>query len=89
MKVVLHRDAEKYLDRIPEPAKSHVEDALYDLEEEPPKGDIRPLAGQQDTFRLKIGGYRIIFRCKNDSIYVTHIDPRGQAYKKKNRGNKR
>jgi len=89
MEVELHRDAEKYLDRIPEPAKSHVEEALDSLEEEPPQGDIRPLAGQQDTFRLKIGGYRIIYRCKNDRIYVTHIDPRGQAYKKKNRGNKR
>ena len=89
MDVELHRDAGKYLDRIPEPARSHIEKALDDLGKEPPEGNIIPVTGQHGTFRLKIGDYRAIFRYKDDCIFVTHIDRRGQAYKKKNRGNKR
>jgi mRNA interferase RelE/StbE len=53
---------------------------------DPPKGDIVPLAGQQGNWRLRIGSYRVLYHIENDAIFVTNIVPRGQAYKKKNRG---
>ena len=89
MNVLLHRIPQKYLDRLNEPDKSHIETALGGLEQEPPEGNIVPLAGQPGTFRLTIGSYRAIFRYRDDHIFVTHLDPRGQAYTKKNKGNKR
>ncbi|MDR2802891.1 MAG: type II toxin-antitoxin system RelE/ParE family toxin, partial [Treponema sp.] len=59
------------------------------IEKEPPKGDIRPLTGQKGCYRLKVGDFRVLFRYKDDIILVTHIEPRGQVYSKKNRGKKR
>jgi len=89
MQVLLHPIPGKYLARLNEPDKSRIEEALEKLEHEPPEGNIRPIAGQAGYFRLKIGGYRIFFRHRDNDIFVTHIDPRGQAYSKKNKGGKR
>ncbi|MCL2232997.1 MAG: type II toxin-antitoxin system RelE/ParE family toxin [Treponema sp.] len=89
MNVLLHRDADKYLNRLNEADRERINDAIDDLEEEPPQGDITPIAGEPGRFRTRVGSYRLLWRIKDDHILVTHIDPRGQAYKKKNKGNKR
>ncbi len=83
MKVVLHPIPKKYLDRLQEPDKSRIKDALKGLEKEPPQGDIRPVVGQAGYFRLKVGSYRVLYRIDSNAIFVTHIEPRGQAYTKK------
>ena len=88
MQVFLHRRATKYLDSLNEPCKGQITAALLDLEEEPPKGNIRPLKGQPGRFRLTIGNYRALFHIQNNYIVVSHVAPRGQAYKKHNRGKK-
>ena len=59
------------------------------MEKEPPEGNIIPLSGEADRFRLTIGSYRALFRYKDDHVFVTHLDSRGQAYNKKNKGGKR
>ncbi|MDR2734459.1 MAG: type II toxin-antitoxin system RelE/ParE family toxin [Spirochaetota bacterium] len=89
MRVLLHPVSAKYLTRLNEPDKSHIKNALQGLEREPPAGDIKPITGQSGNFRLRIGSYRVFFRHRDDHIFVTHIEPRGQAYKKKNRGNRK
>jgi mRNA interferase RelE/StbE len=89
MQILLHSIPAKYLDRLNEPDKSRLKVAIERLGKEPPEGDIKPLAGQKGIFKLKIGGYRILFRYTKDDILVTHIDPRGQVYNKKNKGRKR
>ena len=89
MKASLHPIAEKYLNRLNADDRDRIDDAIEGLEKEPPEGDIRPLKGQPGTFRLKIGSYRAIFRYKDGCIFITHIDPRGQIYNKKNKGGKR
>ena len=89
MQVKLHPLPGKYLERLNEPDKGHIKAALHGLEQEPPEGNITPVSGQPGTFRLKIGSYRALFRYKDDHIFVTHLDPRGQVYNKKNKGNKR
>lgn len=88
MKVELHRDASKYYSRLPEPWKSNVKDAIDGLEKEPPEGNIRPYEGNYGTFRLKAGKYRILYRVETDTIFVTHIEPRGQAYTRKTKQNR-
>jgi len=89
MQVKLHPIPGKYLKRLNEPDKGHIKTALQGLEKEPPDGDIKPISGQSGTFRLKIGNYRAIFRYKENYIFVTHLDPRGQVYNKKNKEGKR
>ena len=87
--VLLHPIPGKYLERLNEPDKGHIKAALRGLEEDPPKGNIRPVICQPGTFRLTIGSYRAIFRYRDNHIFVTHLDPRGQVYNKKNKGGKR
>ena len=89
MQVLLHPIPGKYLDRLNEPDKGHIKAALSGLEKEPPEGNIIPVTGQSGYFRLKIGSYRALFRYRENDIFVTHIDPRGQVYNKKNKGGKR
>jgi len=89
MDVLLHRIPEKYLERLNEPDKGHIKAALKGLGKEPPEGNIMPVTGQPGYFRLTIGSYRALFRHRDNHIFITHLDPRGQVYKKKNKGNKR
>jgi mRNA-degrading endonuclease RelE of RelBE toxin-antitoxin system len=85
MQVFLHKAAEKYLERLSEPNKSRIKSALKGLEKEPQEGDIRPYEGNPGIRRLKVSGYRALYKIEDDTILVTHIEPRGQAYTKKTR----
>ena len=89
MIVLLHRTASKYLDRLNQADRDRIDEALDKLEKEPPEGDIAPLAGDPGRFRVRVGSFRLLYWVKSEVILVTHIDPRGQAYKKKNKGGKR
>jgi len=86
MQVLLRPVANRYLERLNESDNRRIRAALYDLSKEPPEGDIKPLSGQTGYFRVRVGKYRVLFRHEENTIFVTNIDSRGQAYKKKNRG---
>ena len=83
MKALLHRDAEKYLNRQDAIERKRIKKALKDLEKEPPEGDIRPYESSDDILRLRVGNFRALFKYEGNHILVTHIEPRGQAYTKK------
>jgi mRNA interferase RelE/StbE len=89
MKASLHPIAEKYLNRLNANDRDRIDDAIEGLEKNPPEGDIRPVKGSPGFFRLRIGNYRLLFRINEKGILITHIDPRGQVYNKKNKGGKR
>jgi hypothetical protein len=63
MEVLLSHKAQKYLNRISEPSKSVVFNALNKREREPQEGNIKPIAGQKG-----FGGRRL-------GIYVFYIQP--------------
>jgi mRNA interferase RelE/StbE len=88
MTILLRPIAAKYLERLGEPNKGRIKAAFEALAKEPPEGDIRPVVGKQGYFRLRVGDFRALYRIENNTIFVTNIDPRGQVYKKKNRGRK-
>ncbi|GHU57464.1 plasmid stabilization protein [Clostridia bacterium] len=47
-----------------------------------PNGDILPLKGYTNTYRLRVGDWRIIFSyVEDDEILVDKIMPRGDVYK--------
>lgn len=47
--------------------------------------DIEKIKGIEKTFRIRLGKHRIIFYVDNaeNKIYVTNIDARKNAYKKR------
>jgi len=88
MTVLLRPVAAKYFERLSSTDKERFRNAFKDLEKEPPEGDIKTITGWKGYFRLRIGGYRVLFHIADETIIITNIDSRGQVYKKKNRGKK-
>ena len=80
MKVKLSPKSEKAIKRLNNPIKGRILKALERLSHEPPEGDIKNLIGR-DGFRVRIGGYRILFDIVDNTIVVHDVLPRGQAYK--------
>jgi len=85
MQIDIKKDARKYLESLSMPDKVRISIALQGLTQTPPKGDIMPYAGT-DRLRLKVGSYRILYKIVGETVVVTHIKPRGQAYTKETRG---
>jgi len=83
MDAFLTNTALKQYERLNEPMLSRITDAIDGLEKEPPEGDIIPLTGKSGNFRLTVGGFRVLYRIENDTILVTNIVSREQAYTRK------
>ena len=62
MEAILHRTADKYLNRLGATDQNRINEAIDKLEQEPPQGDIKPLVGEPGRFRVTVGNYRILFR---------------------------
>ena len=77
----LHKDAEKFLVKVDEKTFKRITAVLENLAEIPSSGDIKPMHGANDTFRARVGQYRIIYRIENNILFVRDIDSRGQIYK--------
>jgi mRNA interferase RelE/StbE len=85
MTVLLRPIAARYFERLDTTDKDRFRAAFTGLAKEPPEGDIRSLVGQPGYFRLRVGAYRALYRIEDNTIFVTNIDPRGQAYGKRSR----
>ena len=83
-KLLLKREAAKYLASLDKPTRDRIKKALEGLTRIPPEGDIRPRTGMKGWFRLRVGSYRVVFQINEDehTIYVAIIGPRGDAYKR-------
>ena len=81
MNVLLSRQASKYLECMNEPDKSRIKAALSKLGKNPPQGDIKPMS-LRGEYRARVGGYRILFKVTDNTIFVLDIAPRGQIYKR-------
>ncbi len=74
MIVLLHHTADKYLNRLNSNDRDRINAALDALEKEPPEGDITSITGESERFRLRVGSYRLLYRIKDNTIFVTHIE---------------
>ncbi|MHC6202604.1 type II toxin-antitoxin system RelE family toxin [Breznakiellaceae bacterium SP9] len=81
MDVYLSNTALKQYERLNEPMLSRITDAIDGLEKEPVQGDIKELTDNPGVFRLRTGGYRILYRVEENYIDIFKIARRGQAYK--------
>jgi mRNA interferase RelE/StbE len=78
MKIELSRKAEKVFLGMDVNTAGRNMQAIFRI----PKGDIKPLKGVQNSFRLRVGDWRILFSWENDgTMFVEKIAPRGDAYK--------
>ncbi len=81
--VAINKIVRRKIERIPEPEKTRIKQALKDLETNPELLDIKPLTGR-DTFRLRVGGWRLLMDVYEEekifSVYM--LASRGDVYKK-------
>lgn len=77
------KEALKALSRLDRPTKDRIAAAVDDLSEGK-AGDVRRLEGiREEVFRLRVGGWRVIFSYLDDStILILRIRPRGDVYKR-------
>ena len=82
-KIILKKEAVKYLASLDKPTRIRLKKALEGLIINPPDGDIVPMKGKGDLFRLRVGVFRIIFRRNKleQTIIIETIAPRGDVYK--------
>ena len=81
--VIVSRKAEKALDELPNDYYKLIIKHLLDLEQNPrPFGYIK-LTNMENTYRIRVGVYRIIYTIQDDilTINVIKIDHRSSAYK--------
>ena len=76
VQIIYSKQAVKAIDRINNPLKKHLKEAIEKL----PLGDVKKLKGYSNSYRLRVGDYRILYDL-TERIEITDILPRGSAYK--------
>ena len=81
MQIKLSKQAIKVLDKMDKATVSRIIDAISGLSEVPPLGDVKPLKGYNERFRLRVGTYRVLFTIVDNEVHVSDIGSRGDIYK--------
>ncbi|MBV9811392.1 MAG: type II toxin-antitoxin system RelE/ParE family toxin [Acetobacteraceae bacterium] len=58
--------------------------ARMDAYVEQPRGahhDVVPIVGQPDTYRMRVGDWRIVFTLNGDGVMVVQVAHRREAYR--------
>jgi len=72
------KQAAKVIERIDVTIKGRILNGISKI----PAGDIVKMRGHDELYRLRIGGWRIIFSyLQTDEVFIVTIAPRGQVYK--------
>ena len=78
--IELSKEAAKNLSKLPEQYKVLVNMAIKKLSEGQPL-DIKPIKGEKDTYRIRVGKYRILYVKIERTLLITKIADRKDAYK--------
>jgi len=81
--VELTPNAVRDLGRLDASIAQRLRQALYNLENDPRPHGYRKMAGQKLQYRIRVGDYRIIYECHDDSrqVVVKTIRHRREAYR--------
>ncbi len=79
-RIVIEKPALKFLQKQPLPQRERLLKAIYGL---PDLGDIKPMAGHENLFRMRVGTYRVLYSIEHDVLIVRVLNAgnRGDVYK--------
>lgn len=79
-RIVIEKPALKFLQKQPLPQRERLLKAIYGL---PDVGDIKPMAGHENLFRMRVGTYRVLYSIEHDVLIVRVLNAgnRGDVYK--------
>ena len=77
------RSASRELERLPDRAVQRVLDEMPVLQDHPRSRRSSKLAGSENTYRLRVGDYRIVYEVDDDNhtVLITRVRHRKDAYK--------
>jgi mRNA interferase RelE/StbE len=76
--------ARKELDRLPQQSRRRIEAAILGLAVEPRPSGCRKLQGVDDTYRIRVGNYRVIYHVYDAELVVliVKVGDRKDIYRK-------
>ena len=83
-RVLVHKRADKFLGELKSEERKRIVDKLKQLEDFPAaRLDIVKIAGEENTFRLRIGNYRALFKVYGQEkiIVIIKLDIRKRIYR--------
>lgn len=82
-KIIIKPSALKELGKIQEPAKSKIHSTILKLREYPRPSGVRKLIQRENTYRIRIGKYRVLFQIDDQGLFVRvlEIKHRKDAYR--------
>ncbi len=78
-KIILDKEAEQYLDKLDDFIANRIIKKIKTLQENPFSKDVKRLR-DDNSFRLRIGDYRILFEVSKDTIIILKIGHRKNIY---------
>lgn len=81
-KVVIEKEAEKYLNRLDRPTVKRLRNAIDQIGVDPTVGER--LTNHDATYKYRVGSYRILYDVYENEVVVVvvKIASRGQVYRK-------
>jgi mRNA interferase RelE/StbE len=81
--VSFRRSAQKELEALPKEVISRVLPKIEELAVEPRPDGCKKLKGQENSWRIRVGYYRVIYSIDDDScnVDIINIRHRSQAYR--------
>lgn len=81
-KIEFSNEANKQYKKLPEAYKKNI-DKVFEKLVRRELLDIKPVAGEKDVFRIRVGRYRVLFKeiIEGETYLVFRISTRGGAYK--------
>lgn len=78
--IVFSKKATKEYRKLPTDYKALIDLALSKLSENMPV-DLKPVKGEDNIYRIRVGRYRILFEKIRNIFLITRIGTRGDVYK--------
>ena len=78
MRLQITKTAERSIKKLDKATRSRVIAGIKKL----PLDDIKKLKGYENSYRLRIGDYRVIYKSDGYTILIADVWPRGEAYKR-------
>ena len=81
--VIVERDADKNMSRLPKDVRARLRSALDRLAENPRHPGVIKLQGYSELYRLRVGDWRIVFTIRDEQliVIVVEVDSRGRVYR--------
>ena len=81
LSIELKRRAAQTLRRLHGPERARLVRRMREVAEDPTGKGCEPLAGSPGYWKARVGGWRLVYRWDQTTLYVELIATRGQVYR--------